>query len=161
MGTWFLNKTTGFDPSVEKGALRKIAKDYLEHSLLPLQLYTSGVMHRIKAELDELKRYEDEVKTVIEEHVRTTINKAIAGYLSIEKNFKAMYAAAENYKQVKMNYNMGKSTIAQLLDAQQTFLDSKLAALNSQYVFFKELVWVQRALCSINWKNSIRRMSIT
>ena len=62
-----------------------------------------------------------------------------------------MYAAAENYKQVKMNYNMGKSTIAQLLDAQQTFLDSKLAALNSQYVFFKELLWVQRALCSINW----------
>ena len=106
---------------------------------------------RIKAELDELKRYEDEVKTVIEEHVRTTINRAIAGYLSIEKNFKAMYAAAENYKQVKMNYNMGKSTIAQLLDAQQTFLDSKLAALNSQYVFFKELLWVQRALCSINW----------
>lgn len=106
---------------------------------------------RIKAELDELKRYEDEAKTVIEEHVRTTINKAIAGYLSIEKNFKAMYAAAENYKQVKMNYNMGKSTIAQLLDAQETFLDSKLAALNSQYVFFKELLWVQRALCSINW----------
>lgn len=31
--------------------LRKIAKEYLEHSLLPLQLYTSGIMHRIKAEL--------------------------------------------------------------------------------------------------------------
>ena len=33
--------------------LRKIAKDYLEHSLLPLQLYTSGVMSRIKIELDK------------------------------------------------------------------------------------------------------------
>lgn len=33
--------------------LRKIAKEYLEYSLLPLQLYTSGVMHRIKIELDE------------------------------------------------------------------------------------------------------------
>ena len=31
--------------------LRKIAKEYLEYSLLPLQLYTSGVMHRIKTEL--------------------------------------------------------------------------------------------------------------
>lgn len=31
--------------------LRKIAKEYLEHSLLPLQLYTSGIMHRIKVEL--------------------------------------------------------------------------------------------------------------
>lgn len=31
--------------------LRKIAKEYLEYSLLPLQLYTSGIMHRIKIEL--------------------------------------------------------------------------------------------------------------
>lgn len=33
--------------------LRKIAKEYLEHSLLPLQLYTSGIMHRIKLELEK------------------------------------------------------------------------------------------------------------
>lgn len=33
--------------------LRKIAKEYLEHTLLPLQLYTSGIMHRIKVELDK------------------------------------------------------------------------------------------------------------
>lgn len=33
--------------------LRKIAKEYLEHSLLPLQLYTSGIMHRIKNELEK------------------------------------------------------------------------------------------------------------
>ena len=31
--------------------LRKIAKEYLEYSLLPLQLYTSGIMYRIKTEL--------------------------------------------------------------------------------------------------------------
>lgn len=33
--------------------LRKIAKEYLEYSLLPLQLYTSGIMHRIKDELNK------------------------------------------------------------------------------------------------------------
>lgn len=33
--------------------LRKISKEYLEHSLLPLQLYTSGIMHRIKVELEK------------------------------------------------------------------------------------------------------------
>ena len=33
--------------------LRKIAKEYVGHSLLPLQLYTSGIMHRIKTELDK------------------------------------------------------------------------------------------------------------
>ena len=33
--------------------LRKIVREYLEYSLLPLQLYTSGVMHRIKIELEK------------------------------------------------------------------------------------------------------------
>lgn len=33
--------------------LRKIAKEYLEYGLLPLQLYTSGIMHRIKLELEK------------------------------------------------------------------------------------------------------------
>lgn len=33
--------------------LRKIAKEYVEYPLLPLQLYTSGIMHRIKIELDK------------------------------------------------------------------------------------------------------------
>jgi uncharacterized protein YlaN (UPF0358 family) len=33
--------------------LRKIAKEYLERSLLPIHLYASGIMHRIKLELDK------------------------------------------------------------------------------------------------------------
>ena len=33
--------------------LRKIAQNYVEYSLLPLQLYTSGVMYRIKVELEK------------------------------------------------------------------------------------------------------------
>lgn len=33
--------------------LRKISKEYLEYNLLPLQLYVSGIMHRIKLKLDE------------------------------------------------------------------------------------------------------------
>lgn len=33
--------------------LRKIAKEYLEYSLLPLQLYTSGIMYRVKTELEK------------------------------------------------------------------------------------------------------------
>ena len=32
--------------------LRKISKEYVEHPLLPLQLYTSGIMYRIKKELE-------------------------------------------------------------------------------------------------------------
>lgn len=33
--------------------LRKISREYIGHSLLPLQLYASGIMHRIKVELEK------------------------------------------------------------------------------------------------------------
>ena len=69
----------------------------------------------------------------------------------IEKNYKAMYAAQENYMEVKQMYLRGKSPVAQLIDAQHIYLDSKLAAMNSQNKFFQQLVWVQRAICAVNW----------
>ena len=109
---------------------------------------------RIDAEKKELQRYEDEARTEIELHVRDVINRAIAAYFSIEKNYKAMYTSEENYREVKKNYLMGKAPIAQVIDAQNIYLHSKLAAANSQNVFFQQLVWVQRALCSMNWSKA-------
>ncbi len=106
---------------------------------------------RLKAEIQELERYDDEVKTKIEEHVRGTINKALAGYFSIEKNYKAMYASGENFKLVQDKYLKGEVSIEQMLDAQDAYRTSRVKAMNSQYVFFKELVWVQRAICSVDW----------
>lgn len=50
------NRTTASDDSYKftfYAKLRKIAKEYLEYSLLPLQLYASGIMHRIKVELEK------------------------------------------------------------------------------------------------------------
>lgn len=106
---------------------------------------------RLKAEIQELDRYEDEAKTSIEEHVRGTINKALAGYFSIEKNYKAMSASGENFKMVQEMYLKGDISITHILDAQDAYKASRIKAMNSQYVFFKELVWVQRAICAVDW----------
>ncbi len=106
---------------------------------------------RTKAELDELKLYEESVKLEVERHIRDVVNKAISAYLTIEKKYKAMFASKENYLLVKKQYLEGDMDIAQLTDAQRIYLDSKVSAMNSQYVFFKELLWVQRGLCSVNW----------
>lgn len=114
-------------------------------------------IQRIKTESEELNRYMDEVKTSLEEHIRHTINKALSAYFSIDKNYKAMFAAKENYLDVKAKYHNGKVEITQLIDAQDTYFASKLMAENSQYVFFKELVWVQRAICSVNWTKATQR----
>lgn len=109
---------------------------------------------RIDAEKKELQRYQDEAKTEIELHIRDVINRAIASYFSIEKNYKAMSASEENYKEVKNQYLIGDAPIAQLIDAQHLYLDSKLAAMNSQNKFFQQLVWVQRGICAVNWSTA-------
>ena len=46
---------------------------------------------------------------------------------------------------------MGQVPINQIADAQKLYFDAKLDAMNSQYEFFKELIWVQRGLLSVNW----------
>ena len=72
-------------------------------------------------------------------------------YFIIEKSYKAMFAQAENYQTVKTKYLLGEVPINQVADAQNLYFAAKIDALNSQYEFFKELVWVQRGLLSINW----------
>lgn len=109
---------------------------------------------KIESEKQELLKYMEEAKTEIELEVRDIINRAIACYFSIEKNYKAMYASEENYKAVKRAYHMGDAPINQLIDAQNIYLNSKLQALNSQNKFFQQLVWVQRAICSVNWSKA-------
>ncbi len=108
-------------------------------------------IQRINAELKQLETQEASVKTSLEEHVRQVVNKALACYFSIEKDYKAMFAAKENYERVKADYLHNKVGIAQVLDAKETYFNSKVAAANAQNEFFKQLVWVQRGLCSVNW----------
>lgn len=108
-------------------------------------------IQRLNQEKKELQAHMDEVSISIEELIRSIVNRALAGYFSIEKDYKAMFAAQENYYDVKDMYLKGNVSITHVLDAEQTYLNSKLKAANSQYVFFKELVWVQRAICAINW----------
>ena len=69
----------------------------------------------------------------------------------IEKSYKAMFAESENYEMVKAKYLRGEAPINQIVDAQQLYLKAKIDAINSQYDFFKELIWVQRGLLSVDW----------
>ena len=109
---------------------------------------------RCKAELNELNAYLEEVNTEIEMKVRSVVNNAIAKYFMIEKSYKAMFAEQENYEMVKAKYLRGECPVNQLADAQQLYLKAKTDAINSQYDFFKELIWVQRGLLSVNWVNA-------
>lgn len=113
--------------------------------------YKFAEIARCKAELNELNAYLQEVNTEIEMKVRSVVNRAIAKYFIIEKSYKAMFAQAENYQAVKSKYLLGEVPITQLADAQNLYYAAKIDAINSQYEFFKELIWVQRGLVSVNW----------
>ena len=106
---------------------------------------------RCKAELNELNAYLEEVNTTLEMTIREVVNRAISKYFMIEKSYKALFAEAENYQMVKARYLVGKAPINQLVDAQDLYFKAKIEAINSQYEFFRELLWVQRALLSVNW----------
>jgi len=62
-----------------------------------------------------------------------------------------MFAEQENYDMVKANYLSGEVSFTQLADAHYLYFNAKTDAINSQYDFFKELIWVQRGLLSVNW----------
>lgn len=109
---------------------------------------------RCKSELNELNAYLEEVNTEIEMQVRSVVNRAISKYFMIEKSYKAMFAEAENYQMVKDKYLIGEASITQLADAQNLYFKARLDALNSQYDFFKELIWVQRGLIAVNWTHA-------
>jgi outer membrane protein TolC len=109
---------------------------------------------RCKAELNELNAYLEQVNTEIEMNVREVVNRAISKYFIIEKSYKAMFAESENYQMVKAKYLMGEAPINQLVDAQNLYTKAKIDALNSQYEFYKELMWVQRGLLAMNWSNA-------
>ncbi|MCQ2755141.1 MAG: TolC family protein, partial [bacterium] len=110
---------------------------------------------RCKSELNQLNTYLDEVNTEIEMNIRSVINRAISKYFMIEKSYKAMFAQTENYQMVKNMYLQGKAPISQLATAQNLYTEEKLNAMNSQYEFFKELLWVQRGLISVNWTKAL------
>lgn len=110
---------------------------------------------RTKAELDELHIHDEQVREMLDAHIRGIINTALADYIVIEKKYKAMYAAKQNYQLVKKSYLEGENTsIAQLTDAQDLYLNSKADAMNSQYEFFKQLLWVQRGICNVDWRKA-------
>ena len=41
-----------------------------------------------------------------------------------------------------------------LTDAQDLYLTAKADAMNSQYEFFKQLLWVQRGICAVDWRKA-------
>ncbi len=82
--------------------LRKISKEYLEYNLLPLQIYVSGIMHRIKMNLKEhdiaLKEGFSDMnknrlvrKIISEELIRSNCNTEVKNFREMVKGHLEMF----------------------------------------------------------------------
>ncbi len=150
-----IGKMMGYDASPYLGLKEQSFRFFIGAQWKPIEGgHKIAEIARCKAELNELNAYLEEVNTEIEMQVRSVVNRAISKYFMIEKSYKAMFAESENYDMVKAKYLRGEVPINQIVDAQQLYMKAKIDAMNSQYEFFKELIWVQRGLISVNWVNA-------
>ena len=128
-------------------------KEDLEYIKVRFSMFVDKVID----EMDMLVDYKTQKMNEIEQkqkEIDDKMSKMQQIIDNIEKNYKAMYTAEENYREVKRKYLTGETPVAQLIDAQQIYLESKLSAVNSQNKFFQQLVWVQRAICAVNWSTA-------
>jgi outer membrane protein TolC/ABC-type uncharacterized transport system substrate-binding protein len=97
------------------------------------------------AELARLKTQLKNVKLLIEQRVRASLQNTRASGANIELSKAASEAAKKNLKLVTDAYSRGALSILELLDAQNAALISDLSVVNAQFAFMADLIRAQRA----------------
>lgn len=86
------------------------------------------------------------VENQIEQDIRSAIEALNASYTSIPLAKEAEVAAEKNYELVASAYAQGKRDIINVLDAQDSLVAAREAALNAVYSFLIDLMTTQRAI---------------
>ena len=97
------------------------------------------------AELARLKTRRQNVKLLIEQRVRASLQNTRASGANIELSRAAAEAAGKNLKLVTDAYSRGALSILELLDAQNAALVSDLSVVNAKFAFMADLIRAQRA----------------
>jgi outer membrane protein TolC len=97
------------------------------------------------AELARLETQLKNVKLLIEQRVRASLQNTRASGANIELSKAASEAAKKNLKLVTDAYSRGALSILELLDAQNAALISDLSVVNAQFAFMADLIRAQRA----------------
>lgn len=87
----------------------------------------------------------DEVYDGVEASARTVLHRTASSYPSIRLSAQAAAAADENLAMVSDAYARGVVSVTDLIDAQDTALESGLAAADAKYTFLVDFVGVLRA----------------
>lgn len=119
-----------------------------------LPIFTGG---KQISELDQsghqLNRLQTEHKLIlqlVEQRIRSAINVLKASYPNVDLAKKAEEDALNNHKIVFQAYSNGMVPIIDLLDAQNTLLQSRQNTANNIYKFLMDLMELQRAIGDFN-----------
>ena len=117
---------------------------------LSLPLFTGlkreGQIERGRAQLSQLKAQRREVRSSLEERIRSRTEQATSGYLSLREAEAGRRTAQEAIDLVQDSYTAGAADVLDLLDAQEAVLNARLAEADARYSFLRRLLQTERAI---------------
>ncbi len=117
---------------------------------LSLPLFTGlkrdGQIERARAQLSQLKAQRREVRSGLEERIRSRTEQATSGYLSLREAEAGRRTAQETIDLVQDSYTAGAADVLDLLDAQEAVLNARLAEVDARYSFLRRLLQTERAI---------------
>ncbi len=117
---------------------------------LSLPLFTGlkrdGQIERGQARLSQLKAQRREVRSSLEERIRSRTGQATSGYLSLREAEAGRRTAQETIELVQDSYTAGAADVLDLLDAQEAVLNARLAEVDARYSFLLRLLQTERAI---------------
>ncbi len=87
----------------------------------------------------------------VEQRIRNALYQAAASYASISITEDALNAAQGNLKIVRDKYQRGRSTILELLDAQNQSLTAQNESIVARFTFLQDLMAVERAIARFDF----------
>jgi outer membrane protein len=128
--------------------------DYLLAFQLTFPLFEGGAkwsrICRDRARVQEICQQYQAMRDTVAFRVTSALDGALASFLSIDLSFEAVAAANRNLAFVEDAYAKGAASILDLLDAQQTSLDSERLNAEAQFTFATDLFRIMRAVGSFD-----------
>ncbi|NKB71867.1 MAG: hypothetical protein GKR89_32730 [Candidatus Latescibacteria bacterium] len=110
------------------------------HADLMRSAYFSGnALERLRLQRRDLARR-------LEQSIRATMHRAGATYASIRLSSDAYTAAQENLQLLNEAYGRGRTSILDVLDAQNAAITAEEGLANAEYDFLLDLMAVERAI---------------
>lgn len=110
-----------------------------------------GTIERTRLAVSQLQLQRGAAALAIEQRVRSALHRAGASNASVALRQDAAEAATDNLEMVTDAYQQGAVSLITLVDAQDSALQTRLAAANAMYDFLVDYVEVERAVGRFNF----------